>query len=501
MMAKKFSAIVIILLAAHLFMHKNTFAIALSTSAPDTARYFTFGGTKTEEFRDLTLTSDSGFALVGSTNGYGQGNRSVYLVRTDKHGNHIWSSVLGGSNVDRGYSILALNDGGFMIAGSSNSLGVNGYDGYLCRTDSNGEPIWEKGLGGADWDFFYNMEFLPDSTIIVCGESYTYSAGGSDAWVLRVDLQGNIVWQQNFGATGNDAFYGLSILHDAIYLCGAYQSSDLDGYLVKLDFSGQLIFEKTFNYLGADRFNAVDHTNFDWLFLSGGSIYTDSIGSEILIQQVDTNGVAGWALTGNGSTDDYFNAIVVKSNSELITAGIKNPGGFGQKGMWLVQHDSTLNNFRHYVFGGTLDEEGFSIIETPTGGLAVAGYTSSFGQGDLDACLLLLEKSEIDPLYIDLPKTFYETLSPIGIEEPFINRDILFLYPNPVNDYLFFESESKWQFVGYKILSIEGRICSQGEINKKHKGSIDISKMEPGIYFLLMNDMTGTEISAKIIKK
>ncbi len=486
---------------ASLLMTNTTFGNGFTGSVNDTARYFTFGGTKTEEFRDLTLTADSGFALVGSTNGYGQGNRSVYLVKTDKKGQHIWSSVLGGSNVDRGYSILALKDGGFMVAGSSNSFGTSGYDGYLARTNSNGDPLWEKGIGGTDWDFFYNMEFLPDSSIIVCGESYSYSSGGSDAWVVRMDLQGNIIWQKNFGSVGNDAFYGLSIFNDAIYLCGAYQGSDLDGYLVKLDFSGQLIFEKTLNYFGEDRFNSIAHTNYDWLFLTGGSIYTDSVNSEFWIQQLDTNGLIGWALTGSGTSNDYFNSILVKSNSDLITAGMNDPSGHGQKGMWVVQHDSAGNSFRHYVFGGILDEEGFSMIATPAGGLAVAGYTSSFGYGDLDACFLLIDTNEIYSLYYDLPNTFHETLSPIGIEEDFIRQYEVTVYPNPVDDHLRIQCLNTQRFEEYKIYSIDGRLSSNGSLNGKSQVEINVSKLEAGIYYLVISDDLGNVISKKIIKK
>lgn len=81
------------------------------------------------------------------------------------------------------------------------------------------------------------MTLLPDSSILICGESYSYASGGSDAWVICLDPTGSTKWQHNFGSFGNDAFHGLTILNDAIYLGGEYQGLNLDGYLVKLNFS------------------------------------------------------------------------------------------------------------------------------------------------------------------------------------------------------------------------------------------------------------------------
>nr|MBP6335514.1 hypothetical protein [Bacteroidia bacterium] len=365
------------------------------SSQNDTATYFTFGGTLTEEFVDMVLTHDSGYAMVGTTNGYGPGNSSIYLVRADKNGGHIWSSVFGGSVLDRGSALVELSGGGFMVAGTSNSFSNSDYDGYLCKTDATGNLIWEKVYGGADWDFFHDVILLPDSTYIVCGESYSYSNGGSDALVMRIDQSGNILWQQHFGDAGDDLFTDALFYDSYIYLTGAFEGTDLDGYLVKIDQSGQLLFEKRFNFFGTDRFNAITVTAASKIIMAGGSIPTDSTNNEFWVQQCDTLGNTGWFLHGIGYENDILNSAFVKSSGDIIVSGMKNPNGLGQNSMFTVQCDSAGGSFRSHSFGGVLDDESYVCIETPQGGLALCGYTSSYGSGGKDACLVLVDTNAI----------------------------------------------------------------------------------------------------------
>lgn len=500
MQKRIFYFVLILLLIAGDISLAQTQRASYLAAVDDTARYFTFGGTKTEEFRDVALTSDSGFILVGTTNGYGQGNSSIYVCRANKKGKHLWSSVLGGSNIDKGYSVISLSGDHSLVAGSSNSYGVNGYDGYLCKLSDQGMVIWQKTIGGTDWDFIYDMLLLPDSSIIVCGETYSNSIGGSDAWVLRLDTQGNILWQKNLGGFGDDAFKGISFLGQSIYLCGHRQNSDLDGYLVRLDLSGQLIFEKSFNFFGEDYFNAITNTNSNELIMCGGSIHTDSVKNEFWIQQCDSNGNPGMALHGISIEDDYLNSILVRSNSDILVTGMKDPGGFGQKSMLTIQYDSIGGNFRAHTFGGPLDEEAYKIIERPEGGMALSGYTNSYGAGNWDALLLLLDTNEILPLYEYSVQKFYETLSPIGIDENSFTTLGHRLYPNPAQNFITIRSAGPADQFSIKLFSIDGSLQLEQSTQGGDKIELDISFLSLGIYLLEIQDRNGIRQTEKFFK-
>ncbi len=472
-----------------------------SLSANDTAKYFTFGGTQTEEFRDLALTADSGFILVGTTNGYGPGNSSIYVVRADKKGRHLWSSVLGGSNLDQGTAVLSLSDGGFLFAGSSNSAGAGGYDGYLAKTDGSGSKLWEKYIGGSDWDFINDMALLPDSSIIICGESYSYSSGGSDAWVVNLSKDGTIIWQRNYGSVGNDSFRGLSIYKDHIYLCGFFQGSDLDGYLIKLDFNGQLIFEKKYNQFGNDRINSICISPSSTVIMAGGSIFTDSLKSEFWLFETDTLGFTTGNLSyGISAEDDYMNSVLAKSNGDIIATGQKNPYGFGQKSTYTIEVNSAFVNFRSQSFGGPLDEEGFSILETPDNEIAIAGYTSSYGLGNRDACLLLIDTNVILDSMVYLPIITVESLSPIGISEYPDSRLNISYFPVPANEFIFISPNAQFEKLSMSIFSVDGRLLSEDELDFSTEMRIDISSLAPGLYLLRLKNHEGKSFTGKIIK-
>ncbi|TAH38819.1 MAG: T9SS type A sorting domain-containing protein [Bacteroidetes bacterium] len=480
----------------------DSFQEVRTYSINDTARYFTFGGTQTEEFRDLAMTSDSGFILVGTTNGYGPGNSSIYVVKTDKRGQHKWSAILGGSNLDQGTAVVTLSDANFLFAGSSNSAGAGGYDGYIAKTDGFGAKLWERYIGGSDWDFIYDMTLLPDSNIILCGESYSFSSGGTDAWVVKLDKSGNLIWQRHFGSAGNDSFRGVSVFGNSLYLCGYYEGVNLDGYLVKLDFDGQMIFEKTYNQFGEDRFNSICISTASTILLAGGSVHTDSLKSEFWLIETDTTGLwTGKLLHGISSKDDYFNAVISKANGDIIASGLKNPDGFGQKSMFTVEVDSNFGNFRPHSFGGNLDEESFSMLETTAGEIAIAGYTSSYGSGNRDACLLLLDTNDILDSMVYLPIVTLESLSPIGISE-YSNSPInISIFPNPALDYLTVSNKNPFDKLKLSLISLDGRILLEEDFNLSNTKNINISTLDSGFYILSFKNQDGQIYSEKIIKR
>lgn len=466
-----------------LFVLSFPLRVISDSAIPDTAFYHTFGGPGTEEFRDLAITADSGFVMAGSTNGYGPGGSSVYVVRCDKNAQHLWSGVYGGHNQDQASCIALTADGSILVGGSSNTAGAGGYDGYLCKLSPGGMKLWERYIGGSDWDFFHDLIVLPDGNLLVCGSSYSYSNGGSDAWVLKLDSSGNTLWQEHIGSAGNDAFYAMLSSGSSLYLCGSTEGTEEDALLVKFDLNGQHQFTKNFHLYGADHFRAIAMTAGHSLILAGGSIYTDSINSEFWIQQMDSMGNTGWNITGNGPEHDYMSSVFISSAGKIIASGMKEPSGFGGKSMFTVQLDSTGGSFAPHSFGGSLDEESISCLETKDGRIAFAGYTGSYGNGDLDACLLVIDTNAILPDYVYVEREFLETLSPIGIAEA-NSVETLFLYPNPVSGAVHFTLPEVTSEIRLSIYSMDGRMVFDKFMLAQEYQSADLGFLSPGIYLL-----------------
>ena len=314
--------VVLLIFAFTLFGNQSVWA--LNMMAADTAFIRTYGGINFEEFRDIVQTPDSGFMMAGITNGYGQGSNAIYVVKTTKDGTHMWSRALGGAAADLAYSISADASGNYYIAGTSSSGGNGGYDGYLVCLNVSGDVQWEKYYGGSDWDFIYSVKVMPDQSILLAGESYTFSDGGSDAWVLHLNSVGDTLWTKHFGDTGNDAFKDINVGATAIFLAGYVDSTDAnghDGFLVKLDYDGNEIWNQRYSNLGKDILNGSVFVPSGNIIIYGATAPFDSVKNDIWVELIDTNGVSIWQNNSGSSEDDYANKIIPIRNNDMVIVG------------------------------------------------------------------------------------------------------------------------------------------------------------------------------------
>ena len=111
----------------------------------------------------------------------------------------VWEKTFGGAKADVAYSIVALPDGGFAVAGVTKSKGAGNKDAWVLRLDGKGRILWEKAFGGAKADLAYSIIALPDGGFAVAGETKSKGADKWDAWVLRLDGTGRMLWEKNFG--------------------------------------------------------------------------------------------------------------------------------------------------------------------------------------------------------------------------------------------------------------------------------------------------------------
>jgi len=189
----------------------------------------------------LIKTSDGGFALGGEAFSE-DGQFDFGMVKTDKDGDVEWTKTYGGEKWDRASSLVETSDGGFALAGRTNSFGSGAYDFWLVRTDANGNMQWNKTYGGSDWDEAYSLVETSDGGFALAGET-TVGAGNYDSWLVKTDGTGNMEWNQTYGGTENDRANSLVETSDGGYALagrtksfGAGEYDDL--WLVKTDECG-----------------------------------------------------------------------------------------------------------------------------------------------------------------------------------------------------------------------------------------------------------------------
>ncbi len=191
-------------------------------------------------------TSDDGYIMVGSAES-DSGDLNVFLLKARSGGETDWWKKIwpgSGKGTDIGYSVQQTPDGGYIIAGSTNSAGTaGGTDVYLVRTNSAGVPLWQRTIGGPEDDVGYSVQVLPDGGYIVAGYTKSFGHGGKDVYLVRVDAAGDTVWTRTFGGTGDDEARSVRRHYDNYIVAGTTTTAAnaTDVYLVKVDPDGNVV--------------------------------------------------------------------------------------------------------------------------------------------------------------------------------------------------------------------------------------------------------------------
>ena len=185
----------------------------------------------------MILTADGGYALAGQSQSYGAGY-DFWLVKTGSSGNMQWNKKYGGMNNDNASSIIATNDGGYALVGSTASFGAGSADFWLVKTDAEGNMEWNKTYGGMDVDQGHSLIQTIDGGYLLAGYTRSFGAGNGDAWLVKTDTNGNVEWNQTYGGTGDDRARSLIETRDGEYAFAGYTwssgSGASDSWLVKI---------------------------------------------------------------------------------------------------------------------------------------------------------------------------------------------------------------------------------------------------------------------------
>ena len=221
-----------------------------------------FGGTAADYLTTIQQTADGGFLLSGhsesGTSGDktqpGWGMQDYWIIKTDSSGNKLWDKDFGGTNADWLNSMQQTSDGGFILAGSSAS-GISGdktqplwggYDYWIIKTDSLGIKQWDKDFGGTDNEELWKVSQTADGGYLISGDSYSPLSGNKtennlgqeQAWVVRTDLSGNLLWDKTVFTLGHDE-QGLAIQStDGCYVIGNWTEAWIGGYKTQPTWNG-----------------------------------------------------------------------------------------------------------------------------------------------------------------------------------------------------------------------------------------------------------------------
>lgn len=165
------------------------FTVSISAQAPDTLWTKIFGGTGDDEGRSVQQTTDGGYIIAGTTQSFGANNNDVWLIKTDANGDSLWSRTFGGDGQDQGSSVQQTSDSGYIIVGITDPLNghYKDFDIYLIKTDANGDTLWTKTFGERyDDDWGFSIGQTMDNGYIITGRTDPYGPIGYNLWLIKV---------------------------------------------------------------------------------------------------------------------------------------------------------------------------------------------------------------------------------------------------------------------------------------------------------------------------
>lgn len=494
------------------------YSVLAAQSAPSIEWQKALGGTHGESANAIQQTSDGGYIVAGhsmSHDGDVSGNHGggdYWIVKLNSAGGIQWQKSLGGSNVDAAQSIRQTTDGGYIIAGSSNSsdgdvTGNHGnYDYWIVKLDANGDMQWQKSLGGSGMDMAQSIQQTSEGGYIVAGSSgsddgdVSGNHGGGDYWIVKLDNNGNIQWQKSLGGSSSEQVNSVQQTFDSGYIiAGTTVSTDgditvsygsNDFWVVKLDSGGNMQWQKTFGNIG-DNIGYYAQQTFDGGYIAVGTSFNPSNLESGLpdywVIKLSNNGTIEWDKYFGGSFHD--NAITIRQTPEwdYIVAGwtASNNGQVtnhhGNLDYWIIKLDSSGNLKWEKTLGGP-DVEYLTAVElTADNGYIVSGSTGSTS-GDVTGHHGLID-------------AWVVKLSPeqLGISENQQHKPNL--YPNPAKDFFYLDHLPKESTI--TITDMSGRKLFSQKYNEE-KIKISTSAFSEGIYMVHIKNKRGIILSKKI---
>ncbi len=430
--------------------------------APEIEWQNTIGADSSESLTRINYTSDAGMILGGYSSSDSSGDKSenaigdgyfiydeececnvhyntsdIWIVKIDHNGNIEWENTIGGNYFDNLQNISQTIDGGYILGGSSRSDlsgdkteaafegGYKGYDFWIIKLNSVGEIVWQNDIGGTEDDELFDIKQTYDGGYIIGGHSYSNISGDkteanigpvytSDYWVVKLNAEGVIEWQNSIGGDEDDVFREINQTSDGGYILGGFSNSGVSGdkteenfgsssdyWIIKLNSIGDVKWQNTIGGFGSDYINSIFQTADNGYFVAGtsyspigGDKNEDYIGGvangDWWVLKLDTFGNIVWQNTiGGFSGESLWYAIqtsdggyILGGSSSSDISGDKSQPGVGGSDCWIVKISSLGEILWQKDIGGSSDDDIVSIVETTGNGYVLGCFSRSPVSGD-----------------------------------------------------------------------------------------------------------------------
>ncbi len=362
----------------------------------------TYGGIAYEEGTSVVETTDGGFAIAGRTASFGAvvGEDEVWLVRCDHHGVHLWNRTYGGGMTEGGHMdpfhksvrLESVADGGFLISSHTANYSAGDADGWLIRTDMDGNHLWNYTYGGPDDEYFVESVACSVGGFISSGFTQNITVGNVDGWLIRTDADGNHLWNYTYGSPSfGEIFYNVIEVSNGGFLMSGWAGDfdsiadpdrftvDFGCWIVRVDADGTHMWNHTYGTVHTATYAAECYDGGFAFIGTEGDTSSDDL--DVLLLRTDVGGQQLWNKTYGGSEIEAAFEFAECSDGGFAIFTLTYTDASGVSDGWFIRTDEGGNIHWEQTYGGSGFDQFWAGIETSEGDFVLVGLTRSFGVG------------------------------------------------------------------------------------------------------------------------
>lgn len=512
----------------------------------------TLGGKQSEYLFDAVATPDYGFILAGSSisnkggtkNEDGKGNYDYWLWKMNDKGGLEWQKSFGGSGFDYLQSVQLTKEGGFILGGVSDSEKgfekrddkKGGFDFWIIKLDAKGNQIWQRTIGGNGQEKLHSINATNDGGFIIGGTSSSdksplhedgkedkfgkneASKGNLDLWIVKLNANGDVVWQKTYGGEYADELKAITQTKDGGYIVGSYSNSpkskdkskdtfgEGDFWILKLNANGEIEWEKTIGGSQDDNLFSLIPTK-DGGYIAGGNSNSgaensktkgNGKGTDFWVVKLDSAGIIEWQETYDYGKLDILTSIVENPDGTFMLGGYAQPESKSEGILKVIMADKEgINDYIGLkinpkgevlwskMVGSKGDEVLRKLFETRDGGYVMVG--TSFGGASRDKSSA---QGESDFWVVKLK----------DLQKPEEVKTTIEAFPNPAANFTNVIVNFEYEEGTATLYDLSGRVLRTEKMTGNKTVPIELGNIPQGVYIVSIKT-NNKEESIKIIKR
>jgi hypothetical protein len=334
----------------------------------------------------LSISSTISFSapFLNSTKNLDNSTTNNSIINSYNRTNKLAYKSVGDKGFDAANTIIKCKDGNFVLLGRTDSYGAGDMNMSAIKVDANGTIIWNKNYGAEESEEGYSGLETEDGGFIFAGYSDSYGAGSDikDGWIVRTDAKGVRIWDKTFGSNQSiDEIYSIvptgtgnyMVLMNSIPI----ETGKSDIMLLEIDDKGETVWKKSFGEKSSEQGHSLAKTE-DGYLIAGhveGEMMTKW---DMLLIHVDKEGNRKWEKTYGGGDNEMANVVKVMPSGNILIAGYSYTYAEGSHDAWIVCADKNGKKVWDKNFGGLSTDEAFDILVTDNSEIILIGYTDIY---------------------------------------------------------------------------------------------------------------------------